>query len=167
MSYFYFLRALGDTNRGTRYELKVVGDSPEMCRGLDAYGFADFIRSCEHHRVLTSDYDIDDPRRFNFGTPSEAWHTMERCWTLEPTSDRIIQDIGGLWEVLDKVIEHEGCVIPECRLRSGVRQMKHNGGRVLKHKVPDRQRKGFKGQVVHVDAHEAIQMLLKGPQVVH
>jgi hypothetical protein len=45
--------------------------------------------------------------------------------------------------------------------------MKHNGGRVLKHKVPDRQRKGFKGQVVHVDAHEAIQMLLKGPQVVH
>jgi hypothetical protein len=30
------LRCLGDTNKGTRYHFKVVGDSPELCRGLDS-----------------------------------------------------------------------------------------------------------------------------------
>jgi hypothetical protein len=43
-------------------------DSPEICRGLDAYGFSDFKRSTERMRALTSVYDIKDPRRFNFGT---------------------------------------------------------------------------------------------------
>ena len=75
---------LGDINKGTRYKGKVVGDSPEFCRGLDAYGFSDFKRCTERHRALTSSYPIDDPRRFNFGTPSQAWSTMKRCWTLEP-----------------------------------------------------------------------------------
>jgi hypothetical protein len=28
-------RCLGDTNKGNRYHLKVCGDSPEICRGLD------------------------------------------------------------------------------------------------------------------------------------
>ena len=28
-------------NKGTRYENKIVGDSPEMCRALDSHGFAD------------------------------------------------------------------------------------------------------------------------------
>jgi hypothetical protein len=106
------IRCVGETNKGTRYAWKIVGDSPELCRGLDAYGFADFIRCCERHRILTSQYDNDDPRKFNFGTPDQAWHTMERCWTLEPTSDRIIADISGLVEVLQKIIEHKGCVIP-------------------------------------------------------
>ena len=36
------LRCEGNTNKNTRYENKVVGDSPEICRALDAYGFADF-----------------------------------------------------------------------------------------------------------------------------
>ena len=28
-------------NKGARYEGKIVGDSPEMCRALDSHGFAD------------------------------------------------------------------------------------------------------------------------------
>ena len=35
-------RCKGNTNKKTRYENKVVGDRPEICRALDAYGFADF-----------------------------------------------------------------------------------------------------------------------------
>jgi hypothetical protein len=27
-------------NKGTRYDGKIVGDSPEMCRALDSHGFA-------------------------------------------------------------------------------------------------------------------------------
>jgi hypothetical protein len=37
-------RCLGDTNKGNRYWMKVCGDSPEICRGFDAYRFADFER---------------------------------------------------------------------------------------------------------------------------
>jgi hypothetical protein len=42
--------------------LKVVGDSPEMCRALDAYGFADFKRFIARMRALKSVYEISDPR---------------------------------------------------------------------------------------------------------
>ena len=55
------LRSEGDTNKGTRYKMKVVGDSPEICRGLDTYGFSDFKRSTEKMRALTSVLDIHDP----------------------------------------------------------------------------------------------------------
>lgn len=98
------LCCMKDTNRGT----KVVGDSPEICRGLDAYGFSDFKRSTERMRALTSVYDIKDPRRFNFGTPSQVWYTMERCWTMEPTSDRIIADIEDFGNILELIIEFKG-----------------------------------------------------------
>ena len=77
-----FLRCMGKTKKGTRYHNKLVGDSPELCRGLDAYGFADFKRMTERMRALTSVYALDDVRRFNFGTPKEAWHTLERSRPL-------------------------------------------------------------------------------------
>ena len=66
------LRGEGQTNKATRYENKVVGDSPEICRGLDAYGFADFKRCTERMRALTSVYAWSDPRRMKFGTPTEV-----------------------------------------------------------------------------------------------
>ena len=66
------LRCEGDTNKGTRYEMKVVGDSPEICRGLDAYGFSDFKWSTEKMRVLTSVLDINDPKRFGFGAQKRS-----------------------------------------------------------------------------------------------
>ena len=46
---------------------------------------------------------------------------MTKCWTLEPTSARIIADIEDLGNVLDLIIENKGCVVPECRLRHGDR----------------------------------------------
>ena len=155
------LRCEGDTNKGTRYENKVVGDSPEMCRGLDAYGFSDFKRCTERMRALTSVYDWMDPRRFKFGTPKEVWNTMARCWTIEPTSERIIADIEDFSNVLGTIISHNGCVVPECRLRHGHRQQAHNGGRVLMRKVTQRQRKQLMTMgPVHSDAEEALQILL-------
>ena len=155
------LRCEGDTNKGTRYENKVVGDSPEMCRGLDAYGFSDFKRCTERMRALTSVYDWNDKRRFKFGTPTEVWDTMVRCWTLEPTSARIIADIEDFSNVLDIIILLNGCVVPECRLRHGHRQKAHNGGRVLARKVTQRQRKQLMTMgPVHPDADEAMKILL-------
>ena len=55
--------------------------------------------------------------------------------------------------------------MPECRLRHGHRQQAHNGGRVLKRKVTQRQRKHLMQLgPVHPDAEEALQILLgQGP----
>jgi hypothetical protein len=146
-----------------RYRDKVVGDSPEMCRALDAYGFADLSRCTQRMRALTSVYAWDDERRFKFGTPAEVWRTLMRCWEIEPTSARIVADITDFPFVLAKIIEHKGCVVPEDRLRHGHRLLAHNGGRVLSTKFKNRQRKETMTMgVVHPDAKEALQILLQG-----
>ena len=155
------LCCMGDTNKGNRYENKVVGDSPEICRGLDAYGFADFRRFIERMRALTSSYEMSNPKRFSFGTPTQVWDSMVRCWTMEPKSDRIIQDIEDFGNVLELIIYHKGSVVPECRLRHGHRQLSHNGGRVLKRKITNRQRKYLLTMgSIHPDAEDALEKLL-------
>lgn len=71
------LRCLGDTNRGTIYLNKVVGNSPELCRGLDSHGFKDLNDSIQYHTTLTSKYDVDDIRAFRMGTPTQVWSKMK------------------------------------------------------------------------------------------
>ena len=146
--------------------MKVVGDSPEICRVIDAYDFSDFKRSTEKMRALTSVLDINDPERFGFVAPKEVWHTIVRCWTLEPTSARIIAVIEDFGNVLDLMIEFKGCVVPECRLRHDHRQQAYNGGRVLKRKVTKRHRKHLLTMgPVHPDAQGALNILLSIDEV--
>ncbi len=115
------LRCLGATNAGNRYKGKLTGDTPELCRALDSHGFADLTRSMRFHASLSSVYPMGDPRRFNMGTPAEVWRTMVRCWQMEPTSERIVQDIQKLPWIIDKIIEAEGCVVQDLALRHGRR----------------------------------------------
>lgn len=103
----------GNTNRSNRYRGKVVGDSPELCRGLDSHGFADLKMSVQYHASLSPVYPVTDPRRFNTGTPKEMWETLLRCWQMEPTSERVMEDILGLPRVLEKIIRHCGCVVKD------------------------------------------------------
>jgi len=56
------LHCIGNTDKGTRYECKVVGDSPELCRGLNSHGFADLKCSINYHMAILSVYAPDDPR---------------------------------------------------------------------------------------------------------
>jgi hypothetical protein len=102
-------------------------------------------------KALTSHYDRKDPMRFTFGTSDEVWHTMERCWTMKPNSARIIGDIKKLQSGCQLIVEAKGCVLAENGLRHGQRQMSHNGGRVLVHKIRERQRKALLtlGSVLH------------------
>ena len=47
---------------------------------------------------------------------------MERCWDVEPTLKRVVQDIED-WEfVLDKIIAARGVVVHGLALRHGKRQ---------------------------------------------
>jgi len=90
---------------------------------------------------------------------------MKRCWQFEPTSERIIKDIEDLTRVLGIVIEHCGAVVHEECLRHGHRLHAINGGRVLKRKVTNRQRKALLQMgPVHSDAQLALDELL-GRQV--
>ena len=43
-------------NVSTRYEGKIVGDSPEMCRALDSHGFADLKAGLITYASFTSLY---------------------------------------------------------------------------------------------------------------
>lgn len=111
-------------NKGTRYEGKIVGDSPEMCRALDSHGFADLKAGLLTYASFTSIYPEDDPRRFHLGTPSQLLASIERTWRVTPTSERIVEDIELLPEVLNKIIEERGCVVQDEEfrgLRSGRR----------------------------------------------
>lgn len=132
------LRCYGDVNKGTdekknRYHLKLVGDSPELCRALDAHGFADLEYMRKLHCALTQFYPHTDPewgpKRFGMGTPSEVDSTLERVWTVAPAPDRVKHDIFNLPMVLDAIIEAEGCVVPDEFLRSGRRAVPVNDGR--------------------------------------
>ena len=68
-----------------------------------------------------SQYAVGDTRRFEMGTPAQVWSTMSRCWTVAPTSARIIEDIDALPGVLEKIIAANGCVVHDEFLRTGRR----------------------------------------------
>ena len=99
------LCCLDPTNENiAAYCNKVAGDSPAICRGLDCQCFADLLRSIILHTSITYDRDDIDPRKFKTGTPEEVWSAMSRCWQIDPTSERIVEDIEGFSRVLDIII---------------------------------------------------------------
>ena len=86
----------------------VVGDSPELARGLYLFGFADLECSMTFHQAITTRYANNDPAKFSFGTPRQVSKSMTLCWKVEPTSNRVIQDILDLPRVLKKIVEVKG-----------------------------------------------------------
>ena len=112
-----------DPEMPKRYRGKLVGDSPELCRGLDSHGFADLDRSMTLNASLAKLMPEDHPahKTFNMGTPGAVWSCMVKTWMCSPTSSRIIEDIEHLPEVLDKIIAAEGCVVQDEFLRTGRR----------------------------------------------
>jgi hypothetical protein len=119
-------------NKGTRYEGKIVGDSPEMYRALDSHGFADLKAATMAYSAYTSVLPIGDARRFNLGTPNEVLRSVERAFAVAPTSKRIVEDILVLPMALDRIIEHKGIVVEDEALRHGRRLSKHKTSESLK-----------------------------------
>ncbi|KAJ1406865.1 hypothetical protein B484DRAFT_456722 [Ochromonadaceae sp. CCMP2298] len=68
--------------------------------------------------------------------------------------------------ILDKIIEHEGCVVPDICLRTGRRTRSSDGKKLLLHKPCSRQRiSTLAMRPSHPDAAEA-RRLIKDPQAV-
>lgn len=154
------LCCIDPTNAGTRYQGKLPGDSPEMCRGLDSFGFAHLQRAVTVHTSLTSILPANDPRRFKMGTPDEVWHTLVRCWEVAPSSSQIVDDIMGLRHVLQRLIESRGAVVPDLFLRSGRRARSKDDSRELEGRKRARKRKDTHAELVlHPDCMPALAML--------
>jgi hypothetical protein len=118
----------------------VVGNSPELCRSLDSFGFADLKFTVNFSVALTSIYEKDDPQRFNMGTPQQVASSLRRAWEVAPTSERICEDIKGFERTLDRIIEANGAVVPDMNLRSGRRYVSLKGDKPLQHKPRQSQR---------------------------
>lgn len=105
------------------YQNGLAGNSPEMCRGLDAHGFADLGRSLTLNCSIAASLPRDDPERLKWGmgTPKTLLYSMLRSWEHSPSSERIVEDIYNFPMVLDKIIKAEGCVVPDEILRTGRR----------------------------------------------
>eukprot|EP00966_Prymnesium_polylepis_P090871 2104064-Prymnesium_polylepis.1 len=73
------------------------------------------------HVAATCELDVDDPKRFNVGTPEELSRTMDRVWMVSPTSARIVQDIRRILRALQRIIEYKGAKVPELDNRRGRR----------------------------------------------
>jgi hypothetical protein len=126
---------------------------------LDAYGFAHLEQTIKVQVAITSCYPVDDPRRFNLGTPKEVFCTMKRCWEISPTSEQIKEDILGLPCVLKKIVEARGCVIPDENFRTG-RRARSSSGKKLKKNASNRQRIATNTQILlHPDSIDAAESL--------
>jgi hypothetical protein len=81
---------------------------------------------------------------------------MERCWSIEPTSERIKEDITAFPDILQAIIDHEGCVVKDLFLRDGRHARRADDAGPLKSKRRKRQQKGTISEpVCHPDAVES------------
>ena len=86
------MQSLGPTNQGTRYETKLVGDSPELMP-LDNNLFSDFSTALINNVCATRHLPNDDPNKFSIGTPKLTLLAMRKTWETHPTPERIAEDI--------------------------------------------------------------------------
>ena len=86
-------------------------------------------------------YDISSNPECLFLGKLEVWSTLIRCWEVSPASGQIVSNIANLPNILTKIVQNEGCVIDDMRLRSGRRyESKAPGklGDIKKPKLKDR-----------------------------
>ena len=158
----HFIKITGPYNDRVhaRYKNCLVGDSPEMARGLDSYGFADLMVSISFHVAVTYKLGRDNNLKFQLGTPRDVMRCMVRCWEVEPTAARVLEDIES-WEfALDKIIAVRGCVVHGLALRHGHRLQRIDGKGHCTARVQNRQRKDtLIARPVHADALGSFNLL--------
>ena len=134
-----------------------------MARALDSFGFADLELCIAFHVALTAKLRNNDPNKFQLGTPASVWRAMERCWEVEPTSMRIVQDISDFQRILEKIVEARGCVVHGEAFRSGHRSIRSDGDGLCSSIVKSYQRKEtLSGRPVHNDAMSEFNRLVAG-----
>jgi len=145
-----------------KYYRNSVGDSPELARGLDSYGFSDLEVFIKFHVAITSALKHDEPKKFQLGTPKQVWSCISCCWELcKPTSKRIVQDIEGLPDVLEKIIVANGCVVSGDDVHFGHHAQRHDGMGPRTTRLRNNQRKNSQFQrPIQPDAQASYEALV-------
>ena len=175
----WFLPML-DSNAGTCYAGRPVGNSPEMMP-LDASLNKDVDDAVHSHIVFKNVLDADDPRKFSMSTPSRGSFAYRRVWNCPaipgfdnsgvdnltvdnsgaPSSNRICQDIDKFTTSCRSIYENKGTVVPGLGTRNGHRNATvgrvtvQNGGARVK-KIDE-----VSSRFIHPDARLSRQHLLQ------
>ena len=131
-----------------------------MARGLDSYGFSDLMVSIGFHVAITYKLRKDNPLKFQLSTPREVMRCMTRCWSVDPTSERVRDDIESWDFAIDKIIAARGTVVHGLALRHGHRLMRTDGKGECTTRVSNKQRKEYMlCRPVHEDAVPSFSLL--------
>lgn len=101
------------------------------------------------------------------GTPAQMYSTMERCWSLEPTSNRIIEDIYALPYVLQKIVDARGCIVPDENFRRGRRRVRQlderaNSTKCLRASRSRQSKSTLVAKLSHADREDALEIIQSG-----
>ena len=121
-----WLLPVNGLNEKTRYENKVVGNSPEFMP-LDNSLNRDIQNCHDYHCILTNHLHRDDFRRFSKATPNLIDRGVRRIWDDEvgcPGSARILADIEKATNAMMMVMLEKGKMVPKLVNRNGHRNEK-------------------------------------------
>ena len=126
------IKGLGHTNKGTRYEATLPGDTPEYMP-LDSNLFSDLETSVRWNVAATRHLPRGHEDRFDLTSPKSAWSAVSRTWEYSPTPQRIVQDVNRVFKAIDLVVKEGGRAVDFEELRHGRRLEEHqHAKRVLR-----------------------------------
>jgi len=120
----------------------VAGDSPENASGLDRTGFQAMQQCFLFHVALTAKLPLNDLNKWNLGTPAAITRCMMRAWEIAPTPEHTAKDWLALRGIQQKIVDADGCVVPDIVMRGGHRAVpRADGSGNLESRFRNRQRK--------------------------
>ena len=121
----WILPVLG-CNRGTVYDKRPVGSSPELMP-LDANLNKDLKDCLFRHVLATLMLKTGNPLKFDISSPQRISNAVHRIITGALSSERILQDCFRVLESLQLIVKAHGTVVHGCGQRPGKRNVPGNG----------------------------------------
>lgn len=118
------------------------------------------------HVALTTKLPLEDPNKWNLGTPASVTRCMFRAWEIAPTPEHTAKDWMALRDIQQKIVDVDGCVVPDIVMRGGHRAVaRADGSGNLDTRLRDRQRKStLKTWKIHPSAQECYDSLTLASQ---
>ena len=142
-----------EINKGTVYENRPVGNSPEMMP-LDSSLNKDHDDVVRFHMALTAHLSEEDPRKFSLSTPKRGASAYLCAWEGAPSSRHIIEDTNKFLYAIKVISDFEGIVVPGLGNQKGHQaeglSLKKRSGIWIKNTG------GQKDRWMHEDAHSCI-----------
>jgi hypothetical protein len=121
-----------------------VADSPELCRGLDAHGFADLDAAVALNCSLASFHPRGHPLRekWSMAKVDTLFAAMNETWLhCAPTPARMLEDVAKIEPVLEVLVAASGGVGADEFYRTGRRCRRADDKGDCKRKPAKRQHK--------------------------